>query len=352
MRKGRAEKLRCEDEDEGEEQKVVPRRLGSAPDRAEPDDRRARGSPPARRDSIFGELILGAVAGVVAERGVAGAPVELVIARAGVSRRTFYRCFEGIEDAVVAVMERTLERVAVLAAGALEADESWHDGIRAALAAVLGFFDEEPELAQVCLVESLAAGPVVREERERIVGAFRALVVARVEGEVSHASPLAAEGVHASVMGIVHTRLIARERTPLIELLGPLMGVIVGPFLDEAQVAEEVRRGDRLAAAMLAERPGAPRAPARVPAALRRPGAFRLRDCLLFVATHAGASNQEVGESIGVAHSGQVSALLARLAGMGLLEKRSGGAGRPNAWRASEQGGLVARTFARDGHPR
>jgi AcrR family transcriptional regulator len=268
-------------------------------------------------------LILDAVVEVVAERGVAGASVGLVCAGAGVSSRTFHDLFAGLEDCLVAVMDRTLERVGVLVSRAFAGEGSWRDGMRAALAAVLEFFDSEPRLAQVCLVQTLAGGLLVLEQRERVVGAFRALVVARIEGEVSSASPLAAEGALASVMGIVHARLIARERAPLIELLGPLMGVIVGPFSDEQTVVEETRRGEELARAMLAERacdsPASESASGgvSVPVALRNPGAYRARLCLLYVASYPGANNSEVAAGIGVSHRGQVSTLLARLAGLG-----------------------------------
>jgi len=298
------------------------------------------------------ERILDAVVAVVAERGAADASVELVIARARVSRRTFYEYFGGLDECLVAVLDRGLERVGSLAAQAFEGAGSWRDGMRLALAAVLGFFDEEPQLARVCMVETLAGGALVGRYRERINDAFRALVVARIKSEVSHPSPLAPEAVLGSVMGIVNARLIARGDEPLLGLLGPLMGVIVGPFMDEEQVAREIDRGNELARAMLAERLRSPRRGALVPEVLGRPGAFRIRDCLLFVAAHPGVSNREVGGGIGVAHSGQSSVLLSRLAGMGLLVKRSEGPGRPNVWRASTEGELVARALEHDRYTR
>jgi AcrR family transcriptional regulator len=298
--------------------------------------------------------ILDAVVAVVAERGVAEASVAAVIARAGVSRRVFYGCYKGLDDALVAVMDRTLERVGVLASSALEGEESWRDGMRAALAAVLAFFDDQPELARVCLVEALGGGPVVLAQRERVVAAFRALVVARIESEVSRVSPLAGESVMASVMGVIHTRLIAPEPEPLIALLGPLMGTIVTPTVaDERIAAEEVRRGNELARSMLAARrarlPENAKARSEVPAALRDPRAYRARMCLCYIAAQARQgvhpSNRAVGEGIGAAHRGQVSALLSMLSGLGLLAKEQGRVGRPNAWSVTAQGELVARAL-------
>jgi AcrR family transcriptional regulator len=223
--------------------------------------------------------ILDAVVGVVAEHGVAGASVELVLARAGVSRRAFYGCFEDLDECLVAVLNGALERAAPLVVGAFAGEgSSWWEGMRAALAEMLVFFESEPELARVCMVEAQAAGPVVREHRERIFEAFRALVVERVEGEVSHASPLAAEGLLASVVGIVNARLLARESRPLVELLGPLMGIVVGSFMDEAGVEREIERGDELARELLAGRGEEGQAesgrPGRSPGVAQRPGEY------------------------------------------------------------------------------
>ena len=54
--------------------------------------------------------ILDAMAEVVAERGVAGASVEAVCARARVSRRTFYACYADAQECVFAVMSDGQER--------------------------------------------------------------------------------------------------------------------------------------------------------------------------------------------------------------------------------------------------
>jgi len=310
--------------------------------------------------------ILAAVVEVVAEHGVAGASVGLVCARARVSSRTFYTCFDGLEECLVAVLDGALARAAPLVAGAFARKGPWQEGMRRALAEMLAFFDEDPALAQVCLVELGTAAPVVREHRERILQAFSALVVAQI-GEFSHPSPLAAEGAYASVVGIVNARLTGSgraggKRRALLELLGPLMGIVVAPFMDEAEVAREVQRGEELACEMLAERarhaaatasdseaPAAESAAAAVPAQLRNPGAHRARQCLLYVAAQNERghepSNSEVAAGIGVSHPGQASALLARLRRTGLLAKRTGRPGHPNAWRLTAAGELAARAL-------
>lgn len=321
---------------------------------------RERGS---RRDSI-----LAAIVEVVAERGYARASVALVLERARVSRHTFYELFPGgLDDGLVAVMDMALQRIGGLVSPRLEED-AWQDGVRAALAALLVFFDSEPALTRVCIVDTLGASPMVVEHREGIVRAFRGLIVARIEREIAHVPPLAAESAIASVMGIIYSRLIAAEQRLLIELLGPLMGTAVAPFAaGEEMIAEEQRRGDELAREI---RDGDPRwsQPAvasggsgsgggddevEVPGVLLARRAHRLRMCLCYVAERggwgSGLSNQEVAEGIGVCHGGQVSALLGRLAGLGLVCKRAGGPGRPNAWSVSPEGERVVLALADDG---
>jgi AcrR family transcriptional regulator len=312
----------------------------------------------ARDSTSRRDLILDAVVEVVAERGVAGAAVGLVIARTKVSRRAFYECFASLEDCLVAVLDRGLARARPLIVRGFADEGSWRDGMRAALAAMLVFCDREIELVRVCLVETLAAGRVVREHRERVAGEFRELVVEGVGGEVSHASWLAPEGVLASVVGIAISRLSSREPQPLLGLLGPLMGIIVGPFVDDAEVAREIERGNELARELLERRP--PPIVARedtsvdVPAALLDPRAHRARNCLLYLAEQGARglapSNREIADGIGIRSHEQISRLLARLAGIGLLVKHPGPRGGANAWSLTDYGRHVARALRAEPH--
>ena len=184
------------------------------------------------------QRIVEAVVEVVAERGSTGASVGLVIERARVSRRTFYEVFPGgIEDGLNAVMDWVLERSVTLVSQRLEQAGSWQDGVREALAALLLFFDSDSALARVCFVETLGGGTAVVEHRERNLRALRSLIVARIESEDVRVQPLAAESVMASVMGVIYNRLLNREPGPLIELLGPLMGTAVTPFVASERMA-------------------------------------------------------------------------------------------------------------------
>jgi AcrR family transcriptional regulator len=304
-----------------------------------------------RRERIMRALVV-----VLAERGFASTTVALVVRRARISNRTFYQCFDGLEECLIAVMDGALKQAVALASHNLEEAECWQDGVRAALVAVLSYFDREPELARVCIVETLAGGPVVLVHRERVIEAFRLLIVQRVEREVPGVSPLAAEGVMSSVLGIMHAHIVVEKPSLFIELLGPLVGLIMAPYLGARAVQREIERGDELAQAILNEDPSLAEAHQQHAELATAPDqafatnlgsatALHLRKCLLFLATHPDASNREVSAGVGLVHQSQVSRLLSYLLLNGLATKRSEGKGKRNAWRLTPSGEAIARTM-------
>jgi AcrR family transcriptional regulator len=296
--------------------------------------------------------ILRAAVDVIAERGFAGASVTAVVERAGVSRRTFYAEFDDLDGCVGAVLDETLRHVSALAYGAFDDAGCWRDGLRAALAAVLCFLESEPQLARVAMVESLAGGPVVLAHRERVVSGFRSLVVAQIEGEVPYAWPLAAEGMFASVMGVVHAHLTGPKRGPLTGLLAPLMATLLAPFSDARALEREVERCERLNQEIMRDAEHPPERPSpggrwpligapALPAMFANPRSRRARECLRFIAEHPHASNRQVAVGIGVDHPSQISRLLSDLEREGVLVKRSQGAGKTNIWRLAALGERV-----------
>jgi AcrR family transcriptional regulator len=348
---------------------------------------RGGGSAIARRDAaqMQRERILKATTEVVAERGYARASVGLVVARARVSRRTFERQFGGLDDCVAAVFDLGREWTAELVTQAFAGQKNWRDGVRTALASVLTLFDGEPLLTRVWLVESLAAGDWARQQRERHVWALRDLILSSWPvSEGWSQPPLAAEGVIASVLGIVHAHIVAGKPEPLIELLGPLMGLATSPYLSPRAAAREVELGRQFAREVQAgeyasalsgarcggllgahdrggpagqhrddlrdtrpRRRETTRSDVEIPPALSNPNAHRARQCVLFLAEQGGRglspSNSEIAADIGVAHQSQISRLLAYLVDENLAVKRSTGAGRPNAWRLTPHGEEIAR---------
>ncbi|HSZ12619.1 MAG TPA: TetR/AcrR family transcriptional regulator [Solirubrobacteraceae bacterium] len=299
----------------------------------------------------------------VAERGFAGVTVKLVTSSAQVSSRTFYEHFAGLEACFSEVLDLGLARALALVGDAFAREERWQDGVRAALASVLAYFDDEPVLARVLFVEAMAAGSWALERREDNVAALRQMIVEHwSESDAGRPEPVAVAGVMASVLGIIHSHLVTRDPRPLIELLGPLMGIVTTPYQDRQAVAREIERGAQLARTVeagwhidstAAARAGASAAAAAerletLPPLLCNPQARRARECLLFLAARPDSSNREIAAGVGIAHQSQISRLLSELGSASLVAKRSAGPGRRNAWRLTARGERIAGVVAAD----
>jgi AcrR family transcriptional regulator len=299
-------------------------------------------------------LIAGAVR-AIEEVGYARATVGHITARSSVSRRTFYELFADREECLAAVFEDLVGVIsAELAAVGLEG-LSWRERVRGGLAVILGFFDREPALARVCVVQALRGAPRVLGRREEVLASLAAVVnEGRGEGPRGvECTPLVAEGLVGAVFAIVYARLLRGEREPLVGLLGELMGMIVLPYLgpaaarrEHARPAPAVSRGTELSGGAL----GAPLAadPLRgVPVRLT----YRTARVLVGVA-HLGErglhpSNRMIAEYAGVSDQGQISKHLRRLERAGLLANTSLGhaKGEPNAWTLTAQGERVAQSI-------
>ena len=299
--------------------------------------------------------IIDAMKGVVAERGYANASVAGVVERAGVSRVSFYELFDGLEDCFLAVLRSVMGRSTALILEAFEREDCWLDAVCAGLVALLRFLDAEPQSARVCIVEALAAGPRALERRQRELAVLAPLIDAGRAQASSGCRPpaLAVEGVIASVDGVLHARLVSGQAPPFIDLLGPLIGLVLLPYLDAAALATQVERAEAISAEISQGDSGEPLPhPSQIyeiPDGLKDPVAHRARQCVLYLARNPGASNRQIALGIGVSHQGQISTLLGRLARMGLLVRHQRGPGRANAWRLTPRGEQVSGALGRLG---
>jgi AcrR family transcriptional regulator len=298
---------------------------------------------------------------VVSERGRTHATVAHVVARSGVSRRTFYEVFDDFEDCFLAALDLSISRASKYVLDGYEPSESWRARIRVALIGLLEFLEQEPAMGRLCVIETLGAGLKVHERRVRTLD----LVVAVVdEGRLESKSaaklpPLTSEGVVGGVLSVLHSRLLPNDgatarpavrgrkqtgerRGSLLELTGALMGLIVLPYLGPAAAQKEY------------ERP-TPKRRARVPAGggdplrdLEMRLTYRTVRVLLSIAGNPGASNRAVGVTAGIDDQGQISKLLGRLEKLGLIENSGAGQvrGAPNAWELTKRGVEVQRLVA------
>ena len=289
---------------------------------------------------------------------------------------------------------------------------TWRERVRAGLGALLEYLDDEPGMGALCVVDALGAGPVALERRTQVVQALIDVVHEGRKEARGAAKPtrLTAEGVVGAVLAVLHARLAAGDARangarangarvvgaradgaqevgepsggarvggarvggarvggahagcarvggvraggvpPMSTLLGPLMGMIVLPYLGKAAAARETSR------------PAARRKPPTPPSGdplreLDMRLTYRTVQVLLAIAALGGRgpgpSNRQVADAAGVVDPGQISKLLARLEHLGLIENEGGppAPGEPHVWRLTPKGAEIERTIRRQATP-
>jgi AcrR family transcriptional regulator len=309
--------------------------------------------------------ILAAMVQVVAEYGVGSVTVARVVSRAGVSRRTFYDQFTGCEDCFLAVFEQTVERASTIVsdAVALAGPSVWREQMRTGLAVLLVFCEEESALGSLLVVDALGAGPRVLGRRARVLEDLAAIVDrGRSESKSgrggSSSPPLTAEGVVGAALSVMHARMLGHgsQRQPkgvrsssrtrqassgcMLELLNPLMGMIVLPYLGQAAARKELVRA--LPRAPHEHQPSSK--PQRTNGdpldGLNMRLTYRTLKVLSTIATTPGVSNRQVADGAGIHDQGQISKLLTRLERLDLIRNNGAGPahGEPNAWTLTPKG--------------
>jgi AcrR family transcriptional regulator len=295
--------------------------------------------------------ILDAMTTVVSERGFATTSVAAVCAQAGISRQAFYREFQDLRQCFRALLDDGYRHTFMIVSDAFQGAASWREGLLEALAGLLLYFDSEPQLARIWLVDFATAGSWVLEYRERKLAVLTAQIIDHWDASPDAGShPLAAETVMISVLGTIQRHLVSDTSRPLISLLGDLMGIATTPYLSVDEVSVEIERGNlrsrRLAGAAPSVATSRATPTLQLPSLLLNPRARRARQCLLYLATHPGASNREIASGIGISNHAQVATLLGRLQSIGLLAKRPGRPGYPNAWTLTSFGSVAADAIA------
>ncbi|MGA7704013.1 MAG: TetR/AcrR family transcriptional regulator [Solirubrobacteraceae bacterium] len=297
----------------------------------------------------------------VSERGAANVSVGHVVGRSGVSRRTFYEIFHDREECFLAAFDEALQHAAAVVVPAYGTGGAWLAKVRAGLIALLGFLDSDRAAARLLIVESLAAGPDASERRRQVIADLEAVLeLGRTEGKAKLDPPaLTGEAIVGGLLSVLHGRLAGgdcetgtnhgrghAEESSLLELAGPLMGMIVLPYLGPVAARKEIERPTPKAAGTspIVRSDPLQDLPMRL--------TYRTMRVLTAVAelneNGSRPSNRAVGEHAGIGDQGQASKLLARLHKLDLIENQGGdpARGEPNAWRLTATGRQVYESIA------
>jgi len=192
------------------------------------------------------ERLIAGLAEAVAENGYAGTTIGHITRHAAVSRRTFYEHFSSKDQCFVAAYDTVMTQLRERVAAAFEEQAEWPQAIRAGLAAMLGFLAAEPNLARLCMVEALVAGPVVVERYDTAVQSlvpyFEAGREGRSKAVLDRLSPTTEGALVGGMVSLISRRIIAGRTAELESLLPDLVEFTLTPYLGSAEAAKVAAR--------------------------------------------------------------------------------------------------------------
>jgi AcrR family transcriptional regulator len=197
------------------------------------------------------ERMLLAVAEAVAEQGFAPTTVADIIARARLSRRTFYEHFADKEECFLAAYDTVVEQLLAAVGQAYEQADGWPQKVHDGLETFLAYLAAEPAFARMCIVEVVAAGAEARRRRDAAMRVFvDFLEPGRAEAPKGVVVPsLAADVVVGGIYEIIYSRLQRNAANELVEMLPELLYCVLVPFLGHKPAERAVREARERAGA-------------------------------------------------------------------------------------------------------
>jgi AcrR family transcriptional regulator len=194
------------------------------------------------------QRILRATGELVAKRGYNAVTVELIVKRARVSFKTFYKHFSGKEECFLELFDTVTARAreSVATAVAAEADSPWPQQVIAALRALFDQILADPLLARATIVEAPTVGPHIIDRYER---SMRSLSPLLLEGRRFNSAreelPSTIEDTLAGgVFWSAYQRLIVGEVDRIEVLLPEAVEFVLRPYLGAAEAAHWARSAE------------------------------------------------------------------------------------------------------------
>jgi AcrR family transcriptional regulator len=182
------------------------------------------------------EKLLEAATEVFAQRGYAGATVEAVIKKTGMSRRTFYEHFDDLRD----LLNRVHDRAAALAFEFITAQTAEVKDplarIRVGLEAFLGAIATRGDVARIVFREVRSAGPEWESRRELETTRYAATMMeavaeAHAKGTLSRApDEVTCYALATAVEGIAMRYLARGAEAHALEAVEPMFQLIIRAF--------------------------------------------------------------------------------------------------------------------------
>lgn len=179
--------------------------------------------------------LLAATTGLLSEHGCERTTVTLIGARSGVSKSDFYRHFESKDAAFAAAYEAAANGARRSLLAGCGRGETWAEGVREGLAALLAHLVEEPAGARLALVEGQRAGREIALRHRQALRGFAALLREGAPSPIGSSLP---DATHEAVVGAVATllgsRILAGEGGRLAQFLPGIAEFALTPYLGVA----------------------------------------------------------------------------------------------------------------------
>ncbi|MGA8744898.1 MAG: TetR/AcrR family transcriptional regulator [Solirubrobacterales bacterium] len=178
------------------------------------------------------ERLLAAVAHVSAQRGYRAATITEIVKAASVSSRVFYEHFSSKEECFLAAFDAVCVHLTELIVAAVEPIPDWPTRVIVALRTALRFFAAEPDLARLCLLESVTATPAIAARfRAAALAAVPSLAAGRSERSGGEALPESTEDSLLGGLIALTSRTILAGSEALEALLPDLVEFVLSPYL-------------------------------------------------------------------------------------------------------------------------
>ncbi len=192
--------------------------------------------------------ILRAIGELVAEGGYSDVTVELIVKRAHVSYKTFYKHFSSKEECFLALFDSVFRATESDDPRRLATDpRPWAEQVSLALATLIDVILADPIIARAIIVEAPTVGPGIHERYEHATKALVPLFRAgrKLNPRGAELPETIEDTLAGSVFWSVYQRLIVGEAERLSDLLPDVTELVLRTYLGQAE-ATRVARAEAL----------------------------------------------------------------------------------------------------------
>jgi AcrR family transcriptional regulator len=181
---------------------------------------------------------------LIAKRGYAGVTVELIVKRARVSFKTFYKHYSNKEEAFIDLFDRASARTSERVGEALEATSAeWPEQVAVVLRTFFEGIIADPLIARACLVEGPTAGPEILARYEKVARAF--VPILRRGREFNPEAAALPDSIEDTLAGAVlwsaYQRLVLSETDRIAELIPENVELVLRPYIGNAEASRIAR---------------------------------------------------------------------------------------------------------------